>query len=133
MDDEGLIGFVVGRARKKRCETWWSASTVAITAAAPAVYAKQHPEGRLSKALAEFAVVPTTWRSARLASVRLDLTGERKGAFLKYGDGEGLSFICAGPIILELSGVSDIASSKIIVEVVDSDCLETSQWGVIVY
>jgi hypothetical protein len=124
MDEEGLTGFVVGRARKKRCETWCSSSTVAITAAAPAVYAKQRVEGRLSKALAELAVVPTTWRSARLASVRFGFTGERSGAFLKKGDGEGWSLMpcpSAGLIIRELDGVSDIASSKTVVEV-EGDC-----------
>ena len=40
-----------------------------------------------------------------------------------------MSLICAGLIILEWSGVSDMASSKTIVGVVDGDCLETSQWG----
>ena len=35
----------------------WSSSTVARTVAAPVVYAKERPSGRLSKALAEFVVV----------------------------------------------------------------------------
>jgi hypothetical protein len=90
-----------------------------MTAAAPAVYAKHRPDGRLSKALAELAVVPTTWRRARLASARLGLTGERNGVFFKNGEGDGLSLMPApraGLIILQLFGVSDIASSKRVVE-----------------
>jgi hypothetical protein len=100
-----------------------------MTAAAPAVYAKEWAEGRLSKALAEFAVVPTTWRSARLTSARAGLTGERSGACLKNGEGDGLSLMPAprvGLIILELFGVSDIASSKIVVEK-DGGSSETCQ------
>jgi hypothetical protein len=100
-----------------------------MTAAAPAVYAKERPDGRLSKALALLAVVPTTWRSARLTSARGGLIGDRNGVFLKKGDGDGFSLIPGprvGLIILELFGVSDIASSKIIVEV-DRDSKQTSQ------
>jgi hypothetical protein len=100
-----------------------------MTAAAPAVYAKEQPLGRLSKALAELAVVPTTCRNARLTSPRAGLIGERNGVVLKNGDGDGFSLIPAprvGDIILELFGVSDIASSKIVVEV-DRASKQTSQ------
>ena len=100
-----------------------------MTAAAPAVKAKAFAEGRLSKAFAEVAVVPTTWRRARLTSARVGLTGERNGVFLKNGEGDGLSLIPGprvGLIILELLGVSDIASSKIVV-VEDRESAETFQ------
>ena len=50
-----------------------------MTAAAPAVKAKQRPSGRLAKALAEPVVVPMTWRSASWASGRPGLAGERSG------------------------------------------------------
>jgi hypothetical protein len=76
------------------------------------------PDGRLSKALAEFVVVPMTWRNARLASARPALTGER-GVVLKNGEGEGLSLMpdpMAGLIIRGLEGVSDIAASRSVVE-----------------
>jgi hypothetical protein len=121
MDAEGLMGFVVGLARKKRWVTWPSSSIVAITAAAPAVYPKTFPDGRLSNALAEFVVVPMTWRSARLTSARPALMGER-GVLLKNGDGEGFNLIApmAGLIILGLEGVSDIASSETVEEVCDN-------------
>lgn len=95
----------------------------AMTAAAPAVYAKQRPVGRLSKALAELVVVPMTCRKDRLASTRLGLTGDRSGVFLKKGEGEGLSLMpgpSAGLIILELVGV-DIACPRSMVEEVCDD------------
>ena len=70
IEAEGLIGFVLGRARKKRCETCCSSSTVASTAAAPAQKAKERAEGRVSKELAELVVVPMTWRRVKLTSER---------------------------------------------------------------
>lgn len=84
-DPEPFTGLAVGRARKKRCETRRPPSTVATTAAAPAVKAKLWPEGRLSKALAEPVVVPMTCLSARLASGRLAFIGERS-VFLIDGE-----------------------------------------------
>jgi hypothetical protein len=91
--------------------------------------AKLWPEGRLSKALAELAVVPTTWRRARLTSARVGFVGERSGLCLRKGDGDGFSLMPApsvGLIIRELLGVSDIASSKKVVEEM-RDSSQTSQ------
>lgn len=94
-------------------------SIVAITAAAPAVYAKQRPDERLSKALGEFVVVPMTWRRARLASPRF--IGERVGVCLRKGDDVGVNLMAplsAGLTILVLEGVTvcDIASSACMVK-----------------
>ena len=91
-------------------------STVATTAAAPAVYAKQRAAGRLSKALAVLVVVPITVRRARVASARPGLIGER-GLFLVVvkGEGVGVSLMPAprvASLIRTLDGVSDIAFSR---------------------
>jgi ABC-type spermidine/putrescine transport system permease subunit II len=97
------------------------ASTVATTAAVPAVYAKQRAEGRLSKALAVRAVVPITVRRVRVASARAVLTGERRLA-LRFvnGEGVGVSLTPAPRVVASLmralDGVSDIASSRSIEE-----------------
>lgn len=111
-DVEELTAAAVGRARKNRCETWYSSSTVAMTAAAPAVKAKQLPLGSPSKELAEAAVVPMTWRSARAESLRLGLTGDFAEAPLGNGELEGVSLRAkAGLISLALeTGVTDISS-----------------------
>lgn len=69
------MASVVGWARKNRWETLWQSSMVATTAAAPAVKATWRSLGRLSKALAELMVEPTTWRSDNMWSDRLGLLG----------------------------------------------------------
>lgn len=113
IEAEGLIGLVVGRARKKRCDTWCWSSTVARTAAAPAQKAKERAFERVSKELAELVVVPMTWRRARETSAWCDFVGERNGVFLRKGEGEGVSLIwepqAAVVMTLGLFGVSDMA------------------------
>lgn len=95
-------------------------STVATTAAVPAVYANRRAVGRLSKALAVLDVVPITVRSARVASARAALTGERAWLlFVVKGEGVGVSLMPAprvASLIRALFGVSDIASSRSIEE-----------------
>jgi hypothetical protein len=90
-----------------------SASTVATTAAAPAVNANDVPELRLSKALGVFAVVPMTCFSASVTSERIFLIGDRSGVCLAKGELDGVSLRLpvphAGLIIRELDGVSDIS------------------------
>lgn len=92
-----------------------------MTAAAPAVYAKQRAVARLSKAFAVLVVVPITVRRARLASARDILTGERGLVLmLVKGDGVGVSLMpaprVAASLIRTLDGVSDIAFSKSVEE-----------------
>lgn len=91
-----------------------------MTAAAPAVYAKQRAVVRLSKALAVLVVVPITVRRARVASARDILIGERELVLmLVKGDGVGVSLIPAprvASLIRALDGVSDIAFSKSVEE-----------------
>ena len=90
----------------------WSASTVATTAAAPAVYANDEPELRLSNALAVLAVVPITCFNASEASERMLLIGDRSGVCLAKGEWAGVSLMLppnAGLMIRELEGVSDIS------------------------
>ena len=76
--------------------------------------------GRLSKAFALLAVVPMTVRSARVASARTGLIGER-GVLLTLANGEGVgvSLMPAARVvslIRALDGVSDIAFSRSIEE-----------------
>jgi hypothetical protein len=92
-----------------------SSSTVATTAAAPAVYAKQRPVGKLSQAFAVLVVAPMTVRRARAASVRVDLEGKR-GVVRAPAKGEmeteGVSLMLApsaGLTTRGWEGVSDMA------------------------
>jgi hypothetical protein len=91
----------------------WSWSTVATTAAAPAVYAKQRPVGRLSQAFAVLVVAPMTVRRARAASARADLEGKRGAVRAPAkGEGEGVSLMLApraGLMTRGWEGVSDMA------------------------
>jgi hypothetical protein len=116
MEADEFMGLVVGRARKKRWEMLCSWSTVATTAAAPAVYAKQRPVGKLSQALAVLVVAPMTVRRARRASARAGLHGEERGVLRApvKGEGVGMSLMLApsaglGLMIRGWDGVSDMA------------------------
>jgi hypothetical protein len=84
-------------------------------AAAPAVYAKQRPVGKLSQAFAVLVVAPMTVRKARAASVRVDLEGKR-GVVRAPAKGEmeteGVSLMLApsaGLTTRGWEGVSDMA------------------------
>lgn len=81
-----------------------------MTAAAPAVNAKDLPDGRLSNPLAVFVVVPMTCRSDRLSSWRFGFTGDLREALLMKGEFDGVSFSPhAGLITRELDEVNDIS------------------------
>lgn len=60
-----LSAVAVGRALKNLWETFESSSTVKITAAAPAVYAKVRDDEQLSNAVGEETVVPMIRLSER--------------------------------------------------------------------
>ena len=112
-DAVGFDGDAVGRARKNRCDTWWVSSTAAMTAAAPAVKAKHRADGRISKALAEFVVVPMTCFSDRPSSCLFDLAGGLTDAFFVKGELDGVSLEPqVGFIILTFEGVSDISRTR---------------------
>lgn len=83
-----------------------------MTAAAPAVKAKEGSEGKLSKALAVLVVFPRTCFKAKLISGRDGLIGDLAGEGFAYGELEGVSLSPqAGLIIRELTGVSAICDN----------------------